>query len=1004
MKHSRKTMSKKAAAILAIVTAIVVLAVVVLNFVLLFVLDGLATSYLGSVSIPGKNSSKESEESYYTSAYESASDLSDAEMELGSQIGEEGAVLLKNEDCVLPLEKGTTVSLFGTSCVSLNYGGSGSGSGSTDLNVDLKTACEEAGLTVNETLWNFYLTGNGSKDDEGNAYGIGPGSIQYGADFDWSINECPVERIENESGLTDTFAGTTAIYVLTRTGGEDGDLTRDMAAYGGESGQHYLELDSTEQDLVSYLDRTFEDVIIIVNTSNTMELGWVEDFEHVKGVISVAGLGRSGAQGLANFLVGYDGDEEISPSGHLVDTIAYDVFSSPAMQNMGDYRYTGTDYTYVSYSEGIYVGYRYYETRYEDTVLGTENVGDYNYDEIVQYPFGYGLSYTEFSWSDFTLSEPDENGDMTISLTVTNTGDRKGKDVVEIYLSKPYTDYDQENGIEKASVELAGYAKTKNLDVGESETVQVTVNKEQFKSYDATNAKTYILDAGAYYLTAATNAHDAVNNVLAAKGYETDGDASFAGSIEQAELDSTTYAVDDKTGTAITNQFDEAALSDGTYLSRSNWSLMDGDGLRYGEASDIDSPMEMGGKAFEHEISDDLLEQLSSTDSLSPAQDAGESAELPETEQENGVELLDLRGKSYDDPLWDELISELSLDDLRKIVYVNGYSCLGELPAINKPSSVENDGPAGINDFQNHDSIDIGDGEVTMNWPAEALIAATWNDELAAGVGTLTAEDGLWSGTTGWYGPAMNLHRTPFGGRNFEYYSEDPYLGGRMTSAEVKTASEGGLITYIKHFVLNDQETHRAGVATWANEQPIRELYLKPFEMVLHGNTVTETYLDAETGEMTETERDACHALMTSYNRIGATWAGGNYRLLTNVLREEWGFQGLVLTDYNQSQEFMDTEHMLYAGGNSKLRTLDQGFTVTQMKKNPALAQLAYDSAHHYLYAQANSNIVNRIVPGQGISGSIPVYRILLLILDLVAAVAVIRNILKCRRAFKAAS
>ena len=981
---------KKAKSIISGVLAAVLLAgTAVGNVVAFTTLDGLATSYFGTVG--GAGSSAAADSVFYEREYATADDLYTAETDLATQMAQEGVVLLKN-DGLLPLGKGGTVSLFGTAAVNLITGGSGSGAGTTELNIDFKTALNAAGIEVNETLWDFY------KNAVSGDYGLGAGSIMYGQSFDWSINEVPASALQAQTGLEDTYTGTTAVYVFSRTGGEDGDLPRDMVAYGGKSGQHYLELDETERGMLEYLNEKFDNVIVIANTNNAFELGFVEEYDHIKAVLFAPGLGRMGAYGLANVLSGYDGDTEISPSGHLVDTFAYDVFSSPAMQNMGDYRYGDSGYFYVSYSEGIYVGYRYYETRYEDAMLGTENTGEYDYTATVQYPFGYGLSYTTFDWSDFTLTQPDENGNMTASVTVTNTGSRNGKEVVQLYFQSPYTEYDQANGIEKASVELVSFGKTALLAPGESETLEMTLNLEDFRTYDENGAKTYILDAGTYYITAAQNAHTAVNNILAAKGIETDGDADFVDTYTQAAQDTESYAVDSTSGNAITNRFEDAKLADVTYLTRRNWTMMDNDGLRYGTASSYESPMEQNGVAFTHDADNDLLAKLGSKDAL--AEDTAVTS-LPAREEENGLEIIDLRGVDYNDPTWDKLVSELNLDEMRRIVYVNGYSALGAVTSINKPASNENDGPAGITDLQNHKNITTDGDKTTMAWATEVLIAQSFNKDFATQLGRMIGEEALIINNAGWYAPAVNLHRTPFAGRNFEYFSEDPCISGIMAHEIVNAAAQKGVICYTKHFALNDQETHRSGVATWSNEQAIRELYLEPFERTFKNNVITIRYNDYETGESKEKEINAALALMTSYNRIGATWAGGNAHLLTDVLRGEWGFDGLVLTDYNGGQEHMDTAQMLQAGGDIKLRTLDSGFTTSDLKKNPVLANKAAEAAHHYLYAQAHSLVMNGLSHGADTSSGFPIYRIMLIVLDIVVAGIVfllIRGIFKRKK------
>jgi beta-glucosidase len=967
--------------LLSAITAIIITAVVVVNIVVLMVFDGLATAFFGTIG--GARTADDGDNMFYTKDYGSASELYDAETMLGIQMAEEGVVLLKN-DGVLPLGKGAEVSVFGTAGADIICGGSGSGAGTPELNTDFRTGLEAAGLTVNDMLWKFYTEGTGS----GEGYGIGSGSIMFGASFDWSINEVPASVIASEAGLEDTFSETTAIYVISRTGGEDGDLARDMAAYGGKPGQNYLEPDETERGVLDYLSTRFDDIILILNANNTMSLDFVRDYPNIKAVIHAPGLGRMGAYGLANVISGYSGDTEISPSGHLVDTMVYDVFSSPAMQNMGDFRYGDTGYNYVSYSEGIYVGYRYYETRYEDAVMGAENLGDYDYDSTVAYPFGYGLSYTTFDWSDFSFGQPDSEGNMTVTVTVTNTGNRNGKEVVQLYFQSPYTEYDRENNVEKAAVALCGFAKTDTLAPGESETVSVTINKESFKSYDYIGEKTYILDAGFYYVTAASNAHSAANNILAAKGYSVDGNTAFVGVYEQTEFDATSYANDTTTGNDIENRFDDAALSDVTYLTRQNWAMMDDNGLRYGSVSSYASPMEIDGMAFTHEASTELLAELESMDSLNP--NLQTYSDLPAVDEAAGIGIIDMRGLDYDDPIWDTFLNQLALDELRRIVYVNGYSTLQSLKSVNKPTCNENDGPAGFNDSLNHRSISTDGEYVTMAWATEELLASTWNIELSAEMGRLVGNEAIWSNNPGWYAPAMNIHRTPFAGRNFEYYSEDPYISGVFARELVNAAAKKGVITYPKHFVLNDQETNRDGIATWSNEQAIREIYLLPFEIAFKHNEIDLEYTNTDTGETETKSIAAAYAVMTSYNRIGATWAGGNYHLMTEILRDEWGFNGLVLTDYNGSQEYMDTRQMLESGGESKLRTLDQGFSVNELRKNATLAHLARDAAHRYLYTQANSLVMNGLTHSQTVSNGFPVYKLMLIGVDIIAAVGII--------------
>ena len=854
---------------------------------------------------------------------------------------------------------------------------------------------------MNQSLWDFYKTGAGS------SYKRGIGVINYGADFDWSINECPLSVITSDSSLVSSFDDTVAVFVLSRTGGEGGDEARDMKAFGGESGQHYLEPDKTELEIIDYLNKNFDDVIILVNCNNAIELGWVKDYENISAVVNFPGAGRTGTYGLGYMLTGMDADgNEISASGHLVDTWVYDNFSSPAMQNMGDFHFVGTNYYYVNYSEGIYVGYRYYETRYEDAVYGQGNAGGYKYDEVVTYPFGYGLSYTSFQWSDFNMSEADKDGNIKVSVKVTNTGDRYGKEVVQIYGQAPYI----QGGVEKSSIVLIGFDKTANLAPGASETVEITVSLRDLASYDvkANGGKGgYILDQGNYYITAASNAHEALNAIILDKSpektvIEAKPDSSttvgnMVGVHVQAEYDSKTYSqIGDNN--VIENQFTDSTLADAKYLSRSDWSVMENNGLRYGTASDNNSKAEVGGKQFEATPTEEMKEALKSFFSLNP--DEGKSAFQIVYGNGGDVDLIDLRGLDYDDPLWDELLDQINPDELSKLIDECGY-CSPAVSTVNKPKVNDLDGPAGLNDIIAHGSMPIGDGYRAMTWPTQYMLACSWNEDLAEDMGRGIAEDGLYSDTVGWYGPGMNIHRTPFAGRNFEYYSEDPFISGILGKAEVYGAATKGMYAFIKHFAVNDQETHRdeRGLATFVEEQAIREIYLRPFELTILDNYVEIEVNDPvkdEKGETIGYERrtttvPAATAIMTSFNRIGTTWAGGHYNLITGVLRGEWGFNGFVLTDYEVGAgkgSYMDTNQSLAAGGDGKLKTVGMdalfGYDITE---NEAYYEYARDAAHHILYTVVNSAGMNGFVHGVEYVRGFAYYKLILIVWDIFAVI-----------------
>ena len=1004
---------KKSIILLSGGMALLIAFTAVFNVLSLTKFDNIFEKFFGSNPDSVRGETYGADVEYYKSDFNSPSELYAYEEQLVAEIVEEGITLLENNG-ILPLAQGTKLSIFSHSSVDLVSGGSGSGSGSFELTSDLKEGLEGAGLVVNESLWNFYKSGNGSK------YKRGTGVINYGADLDWSINECPLNVITSDSALVDSFDNTVAMFVISRTGGEGGDEARDMAAFGGQSGQHYLEPDATELEIISYLNDNFDDVIILVNCNNAIELGWVNDYENISAVVNFPGAGRTGTYGLGYMLTGLDADgNEISASGHLVDTWVYDNFSSPAMQNMGDFRFTGTNYYYVNYSEGIYVGYRYYETRYEDVVLGRNNVGDYDYANTVIYPFGYGLSYTEFAWSDFTMSEADADGNINISVTVTNVGDRAGKDVVQIYGQAPY-----KGNVEKSSVVLVGFDKTENLAPGASERVTITVSLKDLTSYDknANGGKGgYVLDQGNYYITAAGNAHEALNAILSERnslesgitvdfskmvdGKQDDSHHDIAetmiGVHYQADYDSTTYSTAGEGLNTIENQFTVSTLSDAIYLSRNDWSVMENNGLRYGTHSDADSKAEVGGKQFQTTPTAAMKAALESFWSLNP----NEGEEMVDVifGADNGIDLIDLRGLPYDDPLWDKLLDQIDMSELSKLIDECGY-CSPAVDSINKPKVNDLDGPAGLNDIIAHGSMPIGDNLRAMTWPTQYMLACSWNIELAEDMGRGIAEDGLYSDTVGWYGPGMNIHRTPFAGRNFEYYSEDPFISGALGKAEVYGAATKGMYAFIKHFAVNDQETHRddRGIATFVDEQAIREIYLKPFEMTILNNNVEIEYNEAvkdENGNIQSYVRKtatvpAASAVMTSFNRIGTTWAGGHYNLITGVLRGEWGFNGFVLTDYEVGAgkgSYMNTLQSLAAGGDAKLKTVGMeallGFDISDY---PAYFGYGRDAAHRILYTVVNSAGMNGYVHGVEFVSGFAYYKLILIAWDVLAAAGLV--------------
>ncbi|MDE6356775.1 MAG: glycoside hydrolase family 3 C-terminal domain-containing protein [Clostridia bacterium] len=1007
-KQRKKLSAKVFTIIIASLLAVAWVIAIVMPIVLTTQYDAVMRDFFGTAG--RKTEGVESEETknldkqYNKSDFESVAKLEEYEKEFVRSAGAEGFVLLKNsgdEAKGLPIKTSesakTKISLFSKNSVNMIAGGTGSGVGY--INGDLKTALELQNYEVNEQLWNFYKTGTGS------TYKLGEGVINFGSDSNWGINECPLEKLQNEPGLLDSAKGTTPVFVFSRTGGEGGDLARYMGAYTNieaDKTKHYLEPDSVEMGVLKYLNDNFDNVIVIVNTNNAFELGEVEKLANVTAILWAPGAGGETPNSLADVISG-----NVCPSGHLVDTFAYDAFSSPAMKNMGDFAYIdkngdATGYYGISYDEGIYVGYKYYETRYFDKVMGAEKVGDYDYSSTVQYPFGYGKSYTTFEWSNFAVSSKDANGDITVSLDVKNAGAVAGKEVVQVYVSSPYTDYDKEHNIEKAAVSLVGFTKTPILEPDATEHVEVKINVSDFVSYDDVEAKTYILDEGDYLITAANNAHSAVNNILTkngkttANGMDSLGDADFVGSWHNDAFDKETYSKAKTTEYAVTNRFDESNyIERNKYLTRKDWAGTFPQTHGVQNNADAKSKNELNGLTWRESISDALLKKLKliGKNAANNPMTEEEAAALAMKYSQKGVlALADLRGKKFDDANWEKLISQMTEKEVAQIINWAGYKTDGA-SSINKPKAIDLDGPAGLNSMVGHESYSI-------TYPSEVNIAASWNKEISYEHGNLVAEDGLRPNVlaSGWYAPAMNIHRTPFAGRNFEYYSEDAYISGVLGTEAVKATAKKGMYSFIKHFALNDQEDHRTsnGLATWCNEQAMREIYLKPFQMCVENRGTVETrywdYVevkDEATGKSewkfveATAELPACLAVMSSFNRIGYTWAGGDYRLLTEVLRNEWGFDGFVLTDYDNGG-YMNKDQMVRAGGDGALKQFGGSNITINSDANRYYTQQAMK---HILYTVVNSNAMNGYVHGVAIGADpFPYYYLILIAVGVLAA------------------
>lgn len=934
--------------------------------------------------------------SYYVKDFKDSAKLQAAEQKYTREAGAEGFVLLKNTDGAkgLPVAAKSKLSLFSASSVDLLAGGTGSGVSTISSN--MKTALTEQGFSINEALWNFY-------SDNHVKYTRGAGAIMYGQAENWTINEAPISAIP-ENAKTEA-RGTVPVFFISRTGGEGRDLGRymgDWTSVEADKSKHYLEPDSVELGVIDYLNKNFNDVIIVLNTNNAFECGWIDDYENITAVLWAPGAGGDTCRSIADVLGG-----KVNPSGHLVDTFAYDAFSSPAMQNMGDIalmnggRAVGQG---VFYDEGIYVGYKYYETRFFDKALNRENVGDYDYSQVVQFPFGYGKSYTDFVWSEFAMAQPDADGNIAVSVKVTNTGKLPGRDVVQVYVNVPYTEYDKVNHIEKAAISLVGFGKTSELKSGDSETVRVVFNKKDLVSYDDTVSKTFILEAGSYYVTAAENAHEATKNVLAKYGVD-NGKAAFVGEwkyeyAQNGGVDKTTYSKS-LTGESVTNEFDHAVNSEITarheYLTRNDWvntfPKMHGN-QNSKKKSDFSQRL---GYTRELEVSDSIKNAIASNDSLNPMTEAAAAEKARNFGQKGTLELIDYRGKDFKTVEaaggWDKLIDQMTADEVKNMIERAGYVTLNA-ESVNKPRAIDFDGPSGLNEGG------ITHEPYSITYPCAVNIAASWNLENSRLHGYFVGEDGLaatgaygkhkYKGIiSGWYAPAMNIHRTPFAGRNFEYYSEDGFLSGELAVQAVRACAEKGVYAYIKHFALNDQEDHRMGVATFANEQSIREIYLKPFKTCVEERGTTDVVVqeyDAATGKFTKktVKMPAVMAVMTAFNRIGCVWAGGDYNLITGVLRNEWGFDGSVLTDYD-SGVYMDTEQCLRAGGDLKLTAFVSPSPRVDIE-NRASQYFARQAMKHVLYTVVNSNAMIGMIHGVKAPGlPFPYYYLILIAVGVVA-------------------
>ncbi len=823
--------------------------------------------------------------------------LSDATVskanELAKDVQSEAVTLLKNDDSNLPLS-GKKVNVFGWGSTNPVYGGTGSGSMSKQYKtVSLLDGMKQAGLKTNTELSKLYTDYRKDRPEVG----------MFAQD--WTLPEVPAKQYSDKLVSDAKDFSDEAVVVLTRVGGEGADLPTDMKAKGityknnskdyddFQKGESFLQLSKTERDMIDLVTSNFKKVTLVYNGANTFQFDFLNDYPQIQSVVWCPPAGQTGFSALGEVLAG-----ETNPSGKTSDTFLKNLTKSVSYNNFGKFEYTnmadkaakykgftGDDVTaipgFVNYSEGIYVGYKFYETASDEGLI--------NYDDTVAFPFGYGLSYTSFDQKLDSVKY--KGGKVTVTATVTNTGDKAGKDVVEVYYNPPYTD----GGIEKASKNLAGFEKTKELQPGESQKVTVKFDDDDMASYDYKGAKAYMLEKGDYDISIQSDSHHVIDH----KAITVKDTVTY-------DSDSNTHNGDK---TVATNQFDDVA-GDVTYLSRADHFA------NYKEATAAPTNFKMSDKA---------KETFYNNSNYDPKKFDKDSDKMPTTGAKNGLKLSDMYGKDYDDADWDKLLDQFTFDDMDNLIANGGYGTQA-LKSVGKIQLTDADGPASLN----NNFTGVG----SIGFPASTAFACTWNKDLAKQFGEMIGDMAHDMHVAGWYAPAMNIHRNAFSGRTFEYFSEDSLLSGVMASSEISGAKSKGVYSFMKHFALNDQETKRTEMlCTWMNEQAMREIYLKPFEMSV--------------------KEGGAQAVMSSFNYIGNTYAGADSALLQTVLRGEWGFKGFVLTDYFGGYGYQNADQEVRAGNDSMLATTKITNHITD--KSATSVKAMRQAAHNILCTAANS-------------------------------------------------
>ncbi len=846
------------------------------------------------------------------------------------RIEAEGIVLLKNDNNLLPLTNTEKVNVFGWSAIDPAYSGGGSGSSnSLKRAVSFLDGLKNNGIAYNESIINFYKDYKSGREDK-----------NYWSQSYPYLNLIEPQASALEGYMTEAKAySDTAIIMITRLGGEHQDIPKTQVKWKGteDSTRTYLDVTTEEEDLIDLVTENFNKVIVISNSTNTMNLSFMDN-DKIQAGLSVGAFGQYGANAIAKVLKG-----EITPSGKTADTYAYDFATNPTYANSPDGQRANTakgsvktynnDYTnaskyYIDYAENIYVGYKWYETADAEGYW----VSDGGYEEVVQYPFGYGMSYTEFEWDVTSISPANgstitDETEITIKLNVTNTGDVSGKDVVQLYYGGEYV----KGGIEKSSKNLVAFAKTTELDGADGEknvqAVTLTLTGADLKSYDYSNKSGkvakggYVLDKGDYNFYISTDAHNVKSG----------NDMTFTYKVaETIVLDK-----DEVTNNTVENLFTgDDALDYGISIDGTNTNQ----NITYLTRNDFINtfPIVEQRRARGFDLAENAQCNYSDTTTM-PTQGVEGDLKFTDETSENGLnmELISKLGSNYDDPQWEELLNQIPVKELLDIVEGGGYATAA-VPSVGKPAVVDLDGPQGINDT----NMTNGSSNVKFTfYPSETVLAQTWSEEISYTFGLNVAYEAGLAGVSGWYAPAVDLHRTPFGGRNFEYYSEDAYLSGKMAANTISGATNNGLYCYVKHFAVNETASNGSGASggmyTWLTEQAMRENYLKGFEIAI--------------------KEGKANAVMAAYSNVGAVTCTGSYALLMGVLRGEWGFKGTVITDYSDGTDACDPDQGLRAGTDMWLAGAHTGLGSFNDKTSATAVSCMRRAAHNVLYTYCNT-------------------------------------------------